>query len=64
MRKATTAAVAVCWLLNRAFSPTVLSLFSPPFFPSSPVLVQVSGIAKEALCGTHPDLPSWQQPLC
>lgn len=33
-------------------------------FASIPVLVQVSGAAKEALGGTHPDSPCWQQPLC
>lgn len=33
-------------------------------FSSTPLLVQVSGAAKEALGGTHPDSPSWQRPLC
>lgn len=44
--------------------PPCYPCFLPCFPPSSPVLVQVSGIAKEALCGTHPDSPSWQRPLC
>lgn len=32
-------------------------------FSSTPVLVQVSGAAKEALGGIYPDSPSWQQPV-
>lgn len=54
------------YLTELSLPPCTLPAIPVPLslsFSSTPVLVQVSGAAKEALGGIHPDSPSWQQSL-
>lgn len=59
VERATTAAVAVCWPPNRDLTPAAHPSSFPCFsfsFAPTPLLVQVSGAAKEALGGICPDI--------
>lgn len=58
------------WLCAGYFTEPSLPPRTRPDIPVSlsffftPLLVQVSGAAKEVLGGTHPDSPSWQRSPC